>query len=97
MIKDKETLTDEECAGEAVCTVHHQPIRDCANQRQKYVKAAREMEKHTMDSARTWQKVAHARMAERDKYKAALDALVQAYGPLAGTAPKTTELEKTGP
>lgn len=64
MIREKEKLTDDKCAGEALCTVHQQPMVECANQRLKYVKAAREMEANTMASARAWQKVAHEKMAK---------------------------------
>lgn len=72
-MKEKEKLTDTPCAGEILCTVHQQPVLECANQRLKYVKAAREMEERSMASARVWEKTANEKIVERDRYRAVVD------------------------
>lgn len=76
-MKEKEKLDDNQCvhdAHETVCNTHHQPLVECANQRLKYVKAAREMEERSMASARVWEKTANEKIAERNRYKAVVDA-----------------------
>lgn len=73
--KEKEKLTDDPCSSDAhetVCNSHQQPLIDCANQRLRYVKMAREMDARSMASARTWQKIANARIAERNGLASAL-------------------------
>lgn len=76
-MKEQEKLNDSPCAHDAhetVCNTHHQPLVDCANQRLRYVKTAREMDERSMASARAWEKTANQKINERDRYKAVVDA-----------------------
>jgi len=72
-VKEQDKLTDEACreapaaeGGVGLCAAHARPLVQCANDRLKQVKQAREMEARTMASARAWQKEANDARARQE-------------------------------
>ncbi len=62
MAKEKNGISDEECARKSepleICCVHRQPLMDCANDRLRQVKQAREMAERRTRWALAWREFA---------------------------------------